>query len=57
MKTDTELKARAFDLFIKAASSQKIDTEAGRGWIVSASTLQAIYNAEKITDKAKSGNV
>lgn len=50
IKTETELKAEAFDDFIKASQQDcvSIMTEQGRGWIVSASTLQAIFTVKKL---------
>lgn len=55
MRTETELKAAAFDKYIKASKAKAITvrTEQGRAWIVSAATLQAIYQAEKVIDNNK----
>lgn len=51
MRTDTELKAIAFDKFIGAAKTQPIQTANGRAMLTSSMTLSAIFAVEK--EKAK----
>ncbi len=57
MKTDIELKAEAFDAFIECSEMPNITalTEQGRSWIVSASTLQAIFFAKQAISKRHDG--